>query len=69
MGRFLDVLKDMKHAGPMPQVCPSCGSTRIRQHGSLNGWLLPAVYVCEDCGYTGKFVLELDAANQGYGDG
>lgn len=64
MDRFVDVLKSIKRSGPMPQVCPSCGSTRIRQHGSLNGWLFPAVYVCEDCGYSGKLVLELDVANE-----
>ena len=64
MGQFFDVLKNMKRSCPTPQVCPSCGSTRIRQHGSLNGWLLPAVYKCEDCGYVGKLVLELDAAGR-----
>jgi len=26
----------------------------------LNGWLIPAVYVCEECGYAGGIVLELE---------
>jgi hypothetical protein len=39
-----------------------CGSIKIKQQGSLNGWLLPAVYACEQCGYVGNLVLELDEA-------
>jgi hypothetical protein len=35
---------------------------KIKQRGSLNGWLLPAVYACEECGYVGKLVLELEEA-------
>ena len=33
----------------------------MRQKGSLSGWLLPAVYSCEDCGYLGSLVLEADS--------
>lgn len=35
---------------------------KIRQRGSLSGWLLPAVYACDDCGYVGQLVLELEEA-------
>ena len=65
MSHFFDALKSMKHSQPSPQACPVCGSLRIRQHGSLNGWLLPAVYVCEDCGYAGSLVLELEVDDEG----
>jgi len=33
---------------------------KVKQQGSLNGWLMPAVYACEECGYVGGIVLELD---------
>ena len=39
-------------------VCPICGSPRIRPIG-VSGWLTPALYACEDCGYVGRLVLEL----------
>jgi predicted RNA-binding Zn-ribbon protein involved in translation (DUF1610 family) len=60
MNPFFDTVKKLKHSGPSPLACPSCGSTRIRQQGSLSGWLLPAVYACHDCGYVGALILEID---------
>ena len=60
---FFDTMRKLKHhSGPSPQACPSCGSMKIRQRGSLSGWLLPAVYACDDCGYVGQLVLELEEA-------
>jgi predicted RNA-binding Zn-ribbon protein involved in translation (DUF1610 family) len=53
-------MKKIKRSGPAAQVCPSCGSFRIKIHGSLGGWLLPPVYSCEECGYVGRLVLELE---------
>jgi len=62
MNTFFDTMKKLKHSGPSPLACPSCGSMKIRQRGSLSGWLLPAVYACDDCGYVGQLVLELEEA-------
>ena len=62
MSSFFDAFKNLKHSGPVPQACPVCGSVKIKQRGSLNGWLLPALYACEQCGYVGNLVLELDEA-------
>ena len=39
-------------------VCPVCGSPRIKPIG-VSGWLTPALYECEDCGYVGRIVLEI----------
>lgn len=39
-------------------VCPRCGSSEIKQ-SSFSGWLLPATYRCERCGYIGHIVLEI----------
>lgn len=60
MSSFFEALKSLKHSGPVPLACPSCGSVRIRPRGSLSGWLLPPVYVCLQCGYVGSLVVELE---------
>jgi predicted RNA-binding Zn-ribbon protein involved in translation (DUF1610 family) len=61
--RFFETLKKLKRSAAAAQVCPSCGSVRIRFHDSLGGWLLPPVYSCEDCGYVGRVVLELEESD------
>jgi len=60
MSSFFDALRNLKHSGTAPQACPACGSLKIRQQGSLSGWLLPPVYACQQCGYVGNLVLELE---------
>lgn len=57
---FVDALRNLKHSRTMPKACPACGSVRVRQQGSLSGWLLPPVYACLQCGYVGNLVLELE---------
>jgi predicted RNA-binding Zn-ribbon protein involved in translation (DUF1610 family) len=61
--RFLETVRKMKRSAPVPQVCPSCGSGRIRVQDSLSGWLLPPLYSCEKCGYVGRLILELEPAD------
>ncbi len=41
------------------KVCPVCGSRKIRLSSSLDGWLTPEIYICEECGYRGPIYLEL----------
>jgi predicted RNA-binding Zn-ribbon protein involved in translation (DUF1610 family) len=65
MGSFFDTVKNLKHSDPGPQMCPVCGSMKLKQQGSLSGWLLPAVYRCEECGYVGQVVLERDDEGKG----
>jgi predicted RNA-binding Zn-ribbon protein involved in translation (DUF1610 family) len=64
MSSFFDALRSLKHSGTMPQACPACGSVRIRQQSSLTGWLLPPMYACQDCGYVGYLVLELEPVEE-----
>jgi phage-related protein len=33
---------------------------KIKMTGSLSGWLIPATYACNECGYVGTIVLEVD---------
>jgi len=41
-------------------VCPRCGSTRLRLSSRMDTWLTPTRYVCEDCGYIGPIVMEIE---------
>jgi len=58
--RFLEAVRGLKHTDHIAFACPSCGSLKIRPAGSLSGWMTPAVYACEECGYVGGLILEID---------
>ncbi|MEM3464180.1 MAG: hypothetical protein QXL91_04890 [Candidatus Bathyarchaeia archaeon] len=62
--RFLEdlreVFKALKHREPSKIYCPRCGSSRIHLSSSLDYWLTPKKYVCDECGYKGQIVMELE---------
>ncbi len=43
--------------GKKIKVCPVCGSTRIHY---VAGMITGEKYHCEDCGYEGSLILEID---------
>ena len=58
-------LKKEKLAKRTPKFCPRCGSSKIKVSSSFDTYprmygLTPRQYVCEDCGYRGPIVLELE---------
>ncbi|MGQ9538071.1 MAG: hypothetical protein ACUVTE_00580 [Candidatus Bathycorpusculaceae bacterium] len=55
-----EVLKTLKHRGPTEIYCPKCGSPKIHLSSSLDYWLTPKKYICENCGYIGPIVMELE---------
>ncbi|MBS7621094.1 hypothetical protein KEJ32_03135 [Candidatus Bathyarchaeota archaeon] len=55
-----EVFRNLKRRGPSKIYCPKCGSPRIHLSSSLNYWLTPKKYVCEDCGYIGPIVMEIE---------
>jgi hypothetical protein len=55
-----DILKTAKHRKPCQIFCPRCASAKIHLHSGLDLWLTPQSYVCEDCGYNGIIVMELE---------
>jgi len=57
---FREVLKTVKHRKPTQIYCPRCCSPKIRLTSSLAVWLTPKQYYCEDCGYVGTIVMELE---------
>ena len=75
MNRFIEVLKELKRhrpSTPSTIVCPQCQSPNIYKSTGMDGWLLPPLYLCPDCGYSGRVVLEVEAqgaAGNGSGDG
>jgi predicted RNA-binding Zn-ribbon protein involved in translation (DUF1610 family) len=55
-----EVLNTLKHRKPSRIYCPRCTSPKINLSNSLNIWLLPKKYLCQNCGYLGPIVLELE---------
>jgi predicted RNA-binding Zn-ribbon protein involved in translation (DUF1610 family) len=55
-----DVFKNVKHRKPTQIYCPRCGSPKINLSSSLAVWLTPKQYLCEECGYLGIVVMELE---------
>ncbi len=55
-----EVLKTIKHRKPCGIFCPKCASPKIRLFSSLDAWLTPKKYICEDCGYAGPIIMELE---------
>jgi len=55
-----EVFKTLKHREPSKKYCPRCGNSKIRLSSSLDYWLTPKKYVCENCGYVGPIVMELE---------
>lgn len=54
------MLRRSRHEAAGKMVCPRCGKSRIHPGGSLGWGMLPVAYVCEDCGYRGHLVVEVD---------
>jgi len=44
--------------------CPRCGSSRLHLSSSLDYWLTPKKYICEECGYIGPIVMELEKSGE-----
>lgn len=65
LGDIRDVLKTLKHAKPSKIYCPKCASPNIHLSDRLDYWLTPKKYVCEDCGYIGPIVMELEKEENG----
>jgi predicted RNA-binding Zn-ribbon protein involved in translation (DUF1610 family) len=55
-----EVIKSLKHGKPTKIYCPRCCSPKINLSSELDIWLTPKKYVCENCGYKGPIVMEID---------
>ncbi|MCL2288020.1 MAG: hypothetical protein FWC33_02410 [Candidatus Bathyarchaeota archaeon] len=59
-GAFREVFKNAKRRKPAQIFCPRCASPKIHLSSGLDLWLTPKSYVCDDCGYNGLIVMELE---------
>lgn len=57
---ILEALRRVRHRRTSIKVCPRCGKSNIRPEGSLGFGFLPVIYICEDCGYRGYLIIEVD---------
>lgn len=55
-----EVLKTLSYRRPTNIYCPRCGSQKIHLSSSLDYWLTPKKYVCDNCGYVGPIIMELE---------
>ncbi|MCW3993208.1 MAG: hypothetical protein NWE85_01390 [Candidatus Bathyarchaeota archaeon] len=55
-----EVLKTLTRRRPTNIYCPRCGSPKIHLSSSLDYWLTPKKYVCDNCGYVGPIIMELE---------
>jgi len=55
-----EVFKTLSYRRPTKTYCPRCGSPKIHLSSSLDYWLTPKKYVCENCGYIGPIIMELE---------
>ncbi len=58
--RFREVFKTVKHRKPTQIFCPRCASPKIHLSSGLDLWLTPKSYICDECGYNGLIVMELE---------
>jgi predicted RNA-binding Zn-ribbon protein involved in translation (DUF1610 family) len=63
-----EVFKTLKRRKPSKIYCPKCGSPKIHLSSSLDYWLTPKKYVCENCGYVGLIVMELEKEENSQGN-
>jgi hypothetical protein len=57
---FREIIKNTRHHKVTKIFCPRCCSPKIQLSSSLDIWLTPRQYFCEDCGYMGILVMELE---------
>jgi predicted RNA-binding Zn-ribbon protein involved in translation (DUF1610 family) len=55
-----ETLKTLKRRRPSRIYCPRCGSPKIHSASSFDKWLAPRGYSCDECGYHGPVVMELE---------
>jgi len=63
-----EVFETLKRRKPSRIYCPRCGSPKIHLSSSLDYWLTPKKYVCENCGYVGSIVMELEKEENSQGN-
>jgi predicted RNA-binding Zn-ribbon protein involved in translation (DUF1610 family) len=58
-----DLLKNTRHRRPTHKYCPKCGNPHIHATRTYLAGITPANYTCEECGYHGPVIMELEKEN------
>ncbi len=53
-------LRTLKRRQPSKMFCPRCGGSKIHLSSVFDSWLMPRSYICDECGYTGPIIMELE---------
>ncbi|MHA1661326.1 MAG: hypothetical protein ACTSUT_19695 [Promethearchaeota archaeon] len=43
------------------RICPKCRKPNLRSATNVSGWLAPDIFECTECGYIGRFYIEIDS--------
>ena len=43
------------------RICPKCKKPKLKMAVNVSGWLAPDFYECLNCGYLGRFYIEVDS--------
>ncbi|MHA1754137.1 MAG: hypothetical protein ACTSYR_01300 [Candidatus Odinarchaeia archaeon] len=57
---FFKRKKPPKEGNIIIKLCPVCGSEKIKPLNALTGWISQLQYICENCGYCGTIILEVE---------
>jgi transposase-like protein len=55
-----EIFKNTKHKKPVKIYCPRCASPNINLTSSLSIGITPRQYLCQQCGYIGTVIMELE---------
>ena len=61
---FNHFFKNLKHRSPSAIFCPKCGNPKLKESSSFDSWLIPAKYICKNCGYSGLIYMELEKKDE-----
>ncbi|MEM4245762.1 MAG: hypothetical protein QW390_00530, partial [Candidatus Bathyarchaeia archaeon] len=61
--RLITTLKELKRGKRSPLLCPRCRKPALRLLHKFDGWMIPAQYLCGECGYVGILPLEVELAD------
>jgi C4-type Zn-finger protein len=53
---------NIREGKTIKKYCPVCSSEKIKQINPFGGWLSQIQYVCENCGYSGTLIMEVEVS-------
>ncbi len=60
----VEVIRKLNHHKRSKTYCPRCSSPNIHLDDRADYWLAPPKYVCDQCGYRGPIVMEIEKTEE-----